>query len=104
MLDERWETILDKIKSNFDVVEHQKEIVENGEDETIVFNGPVGKIKLVRSLRPLIIDKKVIGAHRRGKSQAQYEYIYSDTEKTSKMKTFKEIDGEWQEVDDSDFL
>jgi len=104
MLEERWETILDKIKSNFDVVEHEKDSVENGEDERIIFNGPIGKIKLVRSVRPSVIDKKVIGAHRRGKSQAQYEYIYSDTEKTSRMKTFKEVDGEWQEIDDSDFL
>jgi len=104
MLNERWETILDKITSNFDVVQHEKELVENGEDEIIIFNGPLGKIKLVRSIRPLVIDKKTIGAHRRGKSQAQYEYIYSDTEKVSKMRTFKEVDGEWQEINGSDFL
>lgn len=104
MLDERWGIILDKITSDFDVVEHEKKIVENGEDEIIVFNGPLGKIKLIRSLRPLVIDKKIIGAHRRGKSQAQYEYVYSDTEKTSKMKTFKEVDGEWQEISGNDFL
>ena len=104
MLDERWETILDKITSNFDVVQHEKKMLENGEDEIIIFNGPLGKIKLVRSLRPLVIDKKIIGAHRRGMSQAQYEYIYSDTEKVGKMRTFKEVDGEWQEINDSDFL
>ncbi len=104
MLDERWGTILDKITSNFDVIKHEKNTLENGEEEIIIFNGPVGKIKLVRSLTPLVIDKKVIGAHRRGKSQAQYEYIYSDTEKVSKMKTYKEVDGEWQELSGSDFL
>lgn len=104
MLNERWETILDKITSNFDVVKHEKELVENGEDEIIIFNGPLGKIKLVRSIRPLVIDKKTIGAHRRGKSQAQYEYTYSDTEKVSKLKTFKEVDGEWEEMSGADFL
>lgn len=104
MLDERWEAILDKITSNFDVLEHEKETVENGEDEIIIFNGPLGKIKLIRSIRPLVIDKKVIGALRRGISKAQYEYVYSDTEKVSKLKTFKEVDGEWEEIKGDDFL
>ena len=100
MQDERWAEILDQIVSRFDVIDHQKEPTEQeGICEYIIFNGPTGKIKLSRTTRPAVIDKKVIGAHRRGKSQAQFEYIYSDTEKVSKIEAFKEIDGEWQEVE-----
>ena len=70
----------------------------------IVFKSPAGKVKLVRTTRPAVIDKKVIGANRRGASKAQFEYIYSDTETTSKMEAFREVGGEWESISADNFV
>lgn len=103
MTNEKWGEILDKILGGFEVLSHDKDQIDVAEVETIVFNGPLGTIKLIRTVRPAVIDKKIIGAHRRGKSQAQYEYIYSDTDKVSRVAAYKEVDGGWQEIDSSIF-
>ncbi len=104
MIDDRWGEILDKIQATFNVVDHTntKDGVED--IEAIIFDGPVGRIKLIRTTRPVIIDKKIIGAHRKGKSKAQYEYIYSDTEKVSRVSAFKEVDGQWQDIEADNFI
>jgi len=104
MIDERWEEILDKIETTFDVVDHThtKDGVEK--IESIIFDGPVGKVKLIRITRPAIIDKKIIGAHRKSKSKAQYEYIYSDTEKVSRVSAFKEVNGQWEDIEADNFI
>ncbi|MFH0912100.1 MAG: hypothetical protein V1807_00320 [Patescibacteria group bacterium] len=100
---ERWGEILDRVQAQFSVTEHTKEpdAEGNGQVETLVFAGPIGKIKLVWSTRPMVLDKKIVGAHRRGASKAQYEYTYSDTEKTHRLEAYREVDGEWQELDPS---
>jgi len=102
---EKWGEILDRVKAQFEVLEHTKAANEDGvgESETLVFNAPMGKIKLVWVTRPVVLDKKVIGAHRRGGSAAQYEYIYSDTEKSHKLEASREVDGDWQEIDSNVF-
>lgn len=99
MTSEKWGEILDKVLTNFEVLAHTKSKEDLAEIETVIFNGPLGKIKLVYTSRPAVLDKKIVGAHRRGKSKAQYEYIYSDTDKVSLVVAFREIDGEWQEID-----
>lgn len=104
MLEERWGEILDKILSRFDVLEHTKEKEDIAEIETIIFQSPLGKIKLVRILKPVVLDKKVIGANRMGKSKAQYEYVYSETEKTDNLEAYKETDGEWEVISAEEFI
>ena len=104
MLEERWGEILDKVLSSFEVIEHTKEKEELAEIETVVFQSPVGKVKLVRILKPAVIDKKVTGATRMGKSRAKFEYIYSDTEKVSKLEAYKEVDGEWETIDPDNLI
>lgn len=103
---EKWGEILDRVKSQFEIIEHTKATPEGGvgETETLIFTNPMGKIKLEWITRPVIIDKKVIGAHRRGGAgQAQVEYVYSDTETTHKLEAHREVDGEWQAIDNSIF-
>ena len=99
MKDEKWGEILDRILTNFKVLSHDKEQDGVAEIETLIFEAPVGKVKMVRTVRPAILDKKVIGAHRRGKSSAQYEYIYSPDEMTSILDVYREVDGEWEKMD-----
>lgn len=103
---EKWGEILDRVKAQFEVLEHTKTQNEEGvgETEVIIFTNPMGKIKLEWTTRPVVLDKKVIGAHRRGGAgQAQVEYVYSDTETTHKLAAHREVDGEWQTIDSSIF-
>ncbi|MFA5967565.1 MAG: hypothetical protein WC805_03620 [Patescibacteria group bacterium] len=102
---EKWGEILDRVQAQFTVLEDTKAPGEDeiGEIETLIFTGPLGKIKLLWITRPVVLDKKIIGAHRRGTSSAQYEYIYSPTEITHKLEAYREVDGEWQTFDSSVF-
>jgi hypothetical protein len=99
MKDDKWGEILDRILTNFKVLSREQTQEDVAEIETLVFEAPIGKIKLVRTVRPAVLDKKVIGAHRRGKSSAQYEYIYSPDEKVSTFDAYREVDGEWEKMD-----
>jgi hypothetical protein len=98
---ERWGATLDRILSEFEVVEHTKTAGSDniGEVETIIFVSPIGKVKLEYISRPAILDKKIIGAHRRGKSAAQVEYVYSETETTGKLNAWRYEGGDWQVID-----
>lgn len=105
MDNEKWGEILDRVNSQFNVLEHTKTPDEGGnsEVETLIFTNPLGKIKLTWTTKPLVLDKKIIGAHRRGMSSAQYEYTYSDTEVSHKLEAFKEVGGDWETMDSSTF-
>lgn len=93
---------MDRVKAKFTILEHSKVPGEEGigEIETLIFESSCfGKIKLAFVTRPVVLDKKIIGAHRRGASKAQYEYVYSETDKTHRLEAYREVDGEWQELD-----
>lgn len=103
MTDERWQAIIGQVKDNFEVLNHDtKDLSEDdgpGSVETIEFSGPLGKMKLERTTKPLVLDKKTIGSRRIG-SDTTVEYIYSDTEKTHKFTAYKwdESDQNWLEI------
>jgi len=102
MNDEKWQDIIGRVKDDFEVIEHETKELEEGPGsvELIVFDGPIGKMKLTRTSRPLILDKKAIGSRRIG-SQTTVEYVYSDTEKTHTFKAYKWEDdqGDWVEME-----
>ncbi|MBU1148648.1 hypothetical protein KKI23_01015 [Patescibacteria group bacterium] len=97
---EKWGEILDLVKEKFGIIEQGKEDLDPGEGEFLIFNGPLGKMKVVREVKPLVIDKKVISSRRVGSFTTE-EFIYSDTEKTEKMKAYKwdEDDQAWVEME-----
>lgn len=92
MNDERWQDIINQIKDKFEVLDEGIEELlpplGPGSVEFIIFNGPLGKIKLERTSQPLVVDKKTIGSRRIG-SETRVEYIYSDTEKVHKFKAYR---------------
>lgn len=90
MTEEKWKDIVSKIKDDFKVLENKTEDLENlpGQLEYIIFDGPVGKMKLEFITKPLVIDKRAIGSRRIG-SQTKVEYIYSDSEKVHTFKAYK---------------
>lgn len=102
MQDEKWQGIIGRVKDDFEVLEEgTKEVEESpGSVEFIIFNGPLGKIKLERTTKPLVIDKKGLGSRRIG-SQTKVEYIYSDTEKVHTFKAYKWDDtrDDWEEME-----
>jgi hypothetical protein len=112
MQDEKWEELKEETKRKFEVekigkedltMEVENELIKQGFAEFMIFNSPLGRIKLSRESRPKVLDKKFIYSHRAGDS-ARTEYEFSDTELTHKLKVYKSNDDdEWQEIDAETF-
>jgi hypothetical protein len=103
MNDERWDNLTKMINGKFEVEEEKTIDIPEGEGvgeiDIIIFNGPVGRIKLERYLRPLVLDKKTIYS-KRGGSDTHVEYVYSKDEITQSMKAYKwnDFNDEWEEI------
>ena len=103
MTDERWQDTIATLKDKFPVLEEGKEDLSEEEGrgfrEFVVFNGPLGKMKIERTTKAVVLGKKTMGSKRMG-SQAAVEYIYSETEKSHKFKAYKWDDGQsdWVEI------
>ena len=107
MLLEKWENVVDNIKDKFDVEEHNsKHLDERGgtDIDFIIFNSPIGRVKLEFTSRPVVLDKKTIYSRRIGSGSAE-EYIYSKDEKSHKMTAFKwdDNENEWVEINADSF-
>jgi len=108
MDNDRWVQLKENIKKKFQVEEETTEDlimetgggpVKQGERNILIVETPVGKIKLAREIRPLVLDKKFLYTHRAGDT-ARTEYTFSETEKTYKLKIYKwdEDEEEWDEL------
>jgi len=113
MQDDKWEQLKEELKRKFTVEDEGTEdlIVETeqgprkqGTLEFLVFESPVGKVKLVRESKPVVLDKKFIYSHRAGQA-ARTEYELSETEFSHKLRAYKwsEADDDWKEMDASAF-
>ena len=107
MQPDRWKDILGNVKDNFEVEEdgnyHLDE--EGGIDaEFIIFKGPLGRMKLEYITKPVVLDKKVTFSNRIG-SQSEVKYIYSEEEKSNKLKVYKwdEAQDDWLEMEAKNF-
>jgi len=108
MTDEKWEEIKEMAKKNFTVLEN--EITElpkeygSGTKESLIFNGPLGKIRLEFIIKPLVLSKKTHYSKRMGTS-AKVDYITSDTEKVRTLLAYKWDDPSdtWVEIDTTQF-
>ncbi|MFA5051695.1 MAG: hypothetical protein WC544_01370 [Patescibacteria group bacterium] len=103
MNDERWQDIIGKVKDGFEVIENATQDLDPGPGsvEFIIFQGPLGKMKLERTTKPLVLDKRAIGSKRMG-SQATVQYVYSETEQTHTFKAFRWAENGWQEMEAGD--
>jgi hypothetical protein len=110
---DHWEQIKENVKSKFEVedegtedlqMETQDGLIKQGKSEFLVAHTPLGKIKLAFETRPLVLDKKEHYSHRAGQA-ARTEYVFSDTEKTHKLKAYKwnDLEERWDEIDASKF-
>jgi len=104
----KWEQLIFLAEENFGIDNQFSEdfvVFENskgekvmGKKEIVEFEGPLGKMRLEKTTRPRVIDKKVLSSKRIG-SKVAVEYIYSDDEPVVELKIYKkDADGEWEEV------
>lgn len=112
MTEDRWDETKAMVKKNFKVLEEKTEPLclktgltedtkkEIGKKEVLIFTGPMGKIKLEYSIKPVVLEKKEHFSRRAGTS-AQTEFILSDTEFTRRLDAYKwsEPDNDWLVVE-----
>jgi len=113
MDNDKWEGLKEELKRKFKILEEKTEdllgetaegLVKQGIAEILIMESPIGKIKLVRENRPVVLDKKFIYSHRAGQA-ARTEYTFSDSEFSHKIKAYKWDDDEddWKEIDAANF-
>lgn len=103
MNEEKWQNILSMIEDKFEVLEKGQDLPEDkGVDKIdfIMFNGPLGKMRLEYTTKPVVLGKKTIYSKRAG-SETAVDYEYSDTEKYNELKAYKwnEQDDNWAEIE-----
>ena len=102
MTQDKWQNIVGLIKDKFAVEDEGREELEDiprASVEFIIFAGPLGRMKLEYTTKPVVLDKKSIGSKRIG-SEATVQYIYSETEFYGTFKAFRwsEPDDDWMEL------
>jgi len=107
MMPEKWESTIGNIKDNFNILNEGEEHIddEGGVDISYIeFEGPLGRIRLEFVQKPVILDRKTTYSKRIG-SETKIDYIYSETEKSSKMTAYKwdNNNEEWKEIDQDIF-
>ena len=113
MQDDKWEALKEELRRKFKVEdEHFEDLtvetadgpVLSGKIEVLIFETPMGKIKLTRESKPVVLDKKIIYSHQQGKS-GRAEYTFSDSEFSHKIKAYQwdDYNDEWKEIDGSKF-
>ena len=109
MQQDKWDDLKLELKRKFPIEEERfEDIIKQtadgpvvaGKSEIIIFESPIGKTKLVRESRPIVLDKKEFYSHQQGKS-ARTEYEFSDTEFSHKIKAYKwdNYEDDWLEMD-----
>jgi len=104
---EKWQAIVGKIKDNFQVEENGKDNLEDEggtEIEYIIFQGPLGRMKLEFISKPVVLDRKTKYSNRVG-AETVVEYVYSPDEKSHKLKAYKWDEGinDWIEMEAKKF-
>ena len=102
MNDQRWEEVLKRLDRQFGGLEFDETEEEETQTvtESVAWQSPQGRMKLTRTTRPLVVDKKMHYSHRIG-GGTSVEYVYSKTESTSRIRLFKwsESLNDWEEID-----
>lgn len=98
MNDAKWGEIVDRVADSFGIKEQGREEltdVPNGYVEFIVFDSPMGHIRLEREVTPKVEGTHVSGGSKYG-AGSLVEKIYSDSETVKTFMAWKEVDGEWE--------
>ncbi|NCF75412.1 MAG: hypothetical protein GWO87_02925 [Xanthomonadaceae bacterium] len=111
---DKWQNIIAMIEEKFGILDKKEEQEEIGKDvngkdvfekkEKIEFNGPLGKMKLELITRPIVLEKKTNFSRRIG-GDVGIEYIYSDSEESSRFKAYQwsKEQNDWLEINSDMF-
>ncbi|HEX5430067.1 MAG TPA: hypothetical protein VFX17_03265 [Patescibacteria group bacterium] len=110
---DKWEQLKEELGRKFQVLEEAAEDltvatsdgeVLNGKADVVIFETPIGRVKLAFESHPVVLGKKEIYSHQQGKA-ARTEYQFSDTEFSHKLKAYKwdDVDDDWKEIDAGNF-
>ncbi len=105
MTKEKWLDLKEKIHSKFEVIENKQGTIEDVPDshtETVVFSGPLGKVKIEWHSKPKTLGEDTLYSNRVG-GRVEVKKIYSDTERSEFIKVFLDKNGEWEEISAGDF-
>lgn len=94
MTQEKWQQLIGRIKDDFQVLKHEQ---KDGEEE-IIWQSPMGEMRLVRIVRPRVVGEKTKYSNRIG-SSVGIEKVYSDTETVDIVKLWRNQNGDWIEID-----
>ena len=114
MTEEKWEQIKEGARKQFEIEEEGREDliqqtgegpVKIGEAEYLVFEGPLGRVKLQFGQKPKVEGKKYHYSHQQGQG-ARVEYTFSKDELVNTFSVFKwnDADDEWKEMDPEAFM
>ena len=108
MTEEKWEEVKQMTNKNFEVDDNSvidlPEEQGGGQKEILIFNGPLGKMKLEYIVKPVVLGKNTIYSKRAGQ-QTKVDYQLSETEKVRTLLAFKydEAGENWVEMDAGQF-
>jgi hypothetical protein len=99
MTDEKWEQTLELIKKNYQVEEENQGTlpdIENARWHEVIFDCPMGKFKMTRTVKPRVINKNTHYSNRIG-SGVKVDYQYSKDDFVDELKVLKwnEIENDW---------
>lgn len=100
MTEEKWQQLVGQLKDRCQKLTSKKEPGEyEGEEiEEILFTNQIGEFKLIRSVKPRLLDQKTFYSGRLSASTG-IKRTYSDTETVDTVKLFRNQDGDWLEID-----
>jgi hypothetical protein len=104
MNEDRWEEIKHLVKNKFELEKEEKVKEEEKEIERLIFQGPLGRMKLEWITKPRVIDIKTSGSSRRGGVAQKIEKVYSQDEFVSFLKAFVYQNNAWVEMEAGDAL
>ncbi len=102
MYQRKWENLVDQIERVFGFIDHTTEEYPGRRltVETVEFEGASGRMKLERSVKPVVLEKKTTFSKRVG-SDVEIEYVLSDDEFVDTVKCYRwdKLARQWRQID-----
>ena len=100
MTDEKWQEVKNMIREKFGTSDELEEELEDGGGVEIVeFDGPLGEMKVERTVKPKVLDVKTKYSNRKGSTADSIEKVTSDTEEVKYVKAYVKKDERWVEME-----
>jgi hypothetical protein len=100
MTNEKWEETIGLIEEKFGIKNQFKEKIEGGgEKEVIEFQGPLGLMRLERTVKPKTVGFKTLYTKRAGTAAKKVKPVLSTEEKVSFVKAYVWKERAWVEIE-----